>query len=282
MTNPRIDRIKSFDEFRENAKESFGAYAKSDSSNERLDKLFSLCICPGGRDGGLNKKIVEVFYGNRPIDSVEEVGENWQTITRLETAHGATLSYFRTDDGHVICNLYPAKSENQRPLEEVILLDYLSDPRLLKDRSKLHWKMFVAYMESTCIDGAPNILQRLRVFYLRNFKRYVQDKIVKSRKAVDLIKELSKYVLTVGLSGFIILFVTIIKDGLDSKAQDTEVQELQSVSEQTLGELEVISGRTAALDENLSEVVRLLQALSSKEPDPGEEKIETDDDLDEN
>ena len=134
MTISRAERIKAFDDFRENAKEIFNSYAGADGSNERLNALFSLCICPGGRDGGLNKKLVEVFYGNRPIDSVVAINQNFQTITKLETAHGATLAYFRTDDGHVICNLYPSKSESQRPIEEAILLDYVADPRLLKQK----------------------------------------------------------------------------------------------------------------------------------------------------
>ena len=83
----------------------FEKYAKDDPSNERLNNLFSLCICPGGRNGGTNKKEVEVFYGNRPFDSVTCVNENLQTTTKLETAHGATLTYYRTDDRRWPCSL---------------------------------------------------------------------------------------------------------------------------------------------------------------------------------
>jgi len=272
MTSLRIDRIKAFDEFREKSKEIFNSYADTDNSNKRLDGLYSLCICPGGRDGGLNKKLVEVFYGNRPIDSVIEVSRNFRTITRLETAQGATLAYFRTDDGNVICNLYPSKSENQRPSEEVILLDYVTDPRLLRTRSKRHWKSLIAYMEATCIDGLPNIKHKIRVFYLRNFKRYVVGSVEQSSKALNLVKDLSKYVLTIGLSGFLILLITMFKGNIDSRRADAQRQEVLGVSRKALDEISNISKRIERIDQKLALIAKTLQSRRSDSNDFGDKK----------
>ena len=222
----RIDRIQNFYNFRENAKIFFQKLADDEKSNERLNNLYSLCITPGGRYGGKDKKIIEIFYGNRPIGSVEGIDANFKTFTKLETAHGATLSYFLTDDGHVICNLYPAKSENQKPIEELIILDYIKDPSKLENKAKDHWKMFIAYMEVTSLDGEPNFLHKMRVFYLKNFKETVEDKKVQNIKFNNLLKKLFIYVSTVGLSGFLILLFTLLKDNIDSEKSNPYYEKL--------------------------------------------------------
>lgn len=225
--NDRTARYKNFDQFFKDSKKIFEEYAKNDQSNERLDNLFSLYICPGGRDGGQNKKVVDVFYGNRPFESVTELNDNLTTTTKLETAHGAILAYYRTDNGHVVCNLYPAKSENQRPSEEIILLDFVSDPSRLKEKSKRHWKMFVSYMESTCLDGEPNFWHRVSTFYLRNFKQYVVQSVIQQRKVIALAGEIAKFALTVGLSGFIILLFTWAKEDSDNNTAAIRHQEIK-------------------------------------------------------
>ncbi|GMV31305.1 MAG: hypothetical protein AMXMBFR59_34300 [Rhodanobacteraceae bacterium] len=167
MTKNRGQRISAFDHFRDSSKEQFTSLSNSDPGSQRLDNLYSLCICPGGRYGGLSKTIVEVFYGNRPIDSETSINQKAEITEKLVVAHGAALKYFRNDNGHVICNLYPAASENLRPIEDEILFDFVRDPNILRRRVRRHWRYLVAYMEATCIDGDPCIVQRARVFYLR-------------------------------------------------------------------------------------------------------------------
>jgi hypothetical protein len=173
----RYQRYAAFDKFYEDAKELFESYADSTPECKRLGDLYSLCICPGWRHGGLDKRIVEIFYGNRPFDSVTTIDKNLQPTKKLETAHGATLSYERTDDGQMLCDLYPAASENFRPPEDFIRLGVVKNPATLKSKSKQHWKTFLAYMQVTCLDGKPSIFQRIRVFYIRIFKeRFVRGR----------------------------------------------------------------------------------------------------------
>lgn len=255
--NPRNERIKDFDNFRDNAKDIFEAFAEKDSSNERLHNLFSLGICPGGRDGGRNKKVVEVFYGNRPISETTQVNSNFQSITRLETAHGATLAYFRTDDGHVICNLYPAKSENQKPFEETILLDYIKSPSALTKKAKSHRNMFISYMQATCIDGEPSFIQTLRVFYLKNFKQCVVNKTLQDKKVTKLFKEISKYVLTIGLSGFLILVFTLFKEDIDDRKIQSKYKELTTTIEKINNASSEISSNSKSIKESLQKMMDL-------------------------
>jgi len=253
--NSRNQRNSDFDNFKNNAKDIFEAFAEKDRSNERLHNLFSLCICPGGRDGGLNDKEVEVFYGNRPIGKKTQASNNFQTITRLETAHGATLAYFRTDDGHVICNLYPAKSENQKPLEEVILLDYIKSPSTLTKKAESHWDMFISYMEVTCIDGEPSLIQKLRVFYLKNFKQCVVNKTLQEKRVTNLFKEVSKYVLTIGLSGFLILVFTLFKEDIEDRKSQTKYKGKISTIESINQATSEVSSNTKKIDESLQKIM---------------------------
>lgn len=225
----RENRYAAFDQFREGSKDLFDAYAQYTKSSMRLDNLYSFCVTPGGRFGGMNKKIVEVFYGNRPFDLITEIGSNFQTIKKFETAHGATLSYERTDDGQVLCGLSPAASENFHHPEDFILLDMVKNPAELERKSKRHWRMFQAYMESTCLDGRPSFFQKVLVFYLRNFKEYVVNKTIQKRRATVVFREIAKYTATVGLSGFIILIVTWSKDFIDSNQAAGRHREVLSV-----------------------------------------------------
>jgi len=236
----RTERIQNFNGFRENSKIFFQKLADNEKRNERLNSLYSLSITPGGRYGGKDNKIIEIFYGNRPIGSIEGIDANFKTFTKLETAHGATLSYFLTDDGHVICNLYPAKSENQQPIEESIILDYIKDPSKLENKAKNHWNMFIAYMEVTSLDGEPNFLHKMRVFYLKNFKETIEGKKVQNIKFNNLLKKLFIYVTTVGLSGFLILLFTLLKDNIDSEKSNPYYEELYNkinTSNRTLVEI---------------------------------------------
>lgn len=267
----RAKRYAAFDKFYEGAEELFRTYSDSSQECKHLGDLYSLCICPGGRSGGRNKRKVEIFYGNRPFDSVTTIGKNLQPTEKLETAHGATLSYQRTDDGQVLCCLYPAASENFRPPEDFILLGVVKNPATLKSKSKQHWKAFLAYMQVTCLDGKPSIFQRIRVFYLRNFKERVVNETVQRRKASEVTGDIVKYAATVGLSGFIILFVTWAKESSDSDQAEEYRQEMLSIysniqaSTQLIAKTsEAIEAELQRLDQNTSKSLQVLNDAISK------------------
>lgn len=271
MHTSRSDKFAAFDSFFRSTNELFAGYAASDSRSKWLDDYYSLCICPGGRHGGINKKVVEVFFGNRPIDSFLELDKNLNTIEKLEIAHGATLAYLRRDDGRVLCRLFPAASENQRHEEDFIELADISEPSELGRMSVRHWRYLVAYMEITCIDGSPSIWQRIIVFYLRNFRPYVSKAHSKESKAFVAFKEIFKYVMTVGLSGFLLLAISSLKDAsskdaageyqrkvLESlSATQTSVRDIAELEVKSLRQLEEINvGARESLD--------ALRSMSSK------------------
>jgi hypothetical protein len=127
-------------------------------------------------------------------------------------------------------------------------------------------------MEATCIDGLPNIKHKIRVFYLRNFKRYVVGSVEQSSKALNLVKDLSKYVLTIGLSGFLILLITMFKGNIDSRRADAQRQEVLGVSRKALDEISNISKRIERIDQKLALIAKTLQSRRSDSNDFGDKK----------
>lgn len=216
----RQNRYAAFGKFYKESNTLFKKYADNPES-KRLDSLYSFYVSPGGRFEGLNDKIVDIFYGNRPFNVVRTLNDNFQETKKFEKASGATLSYQRTDDGYVLCTISPAFSENLHRPEDFIILDMVKSPSKLIKKSRWHWRFFQAYMESTCLDGNPSMIQKLYMVYLSCFKKYVIDGTLQKRKATKFFCDIMKYALTVGLSGFIILVVSWIKDSNNAN-QDTE------------------------------------------------------------
>lgn len=83
-------------------------------------------------------------------------------------------------------------------------------------------------MEVTCIDGEPTFFHKARVFYLKNFKQFVIEKTLQERRSFTLLKELSKFVLTVGLSGFLILVFTLFKEDIDDQRNHLKYEYIAS------------------------------------------------------
>ena len=270
--NDRLRRIKEFEIFSQQAKDIFQAYSQADTCHKRLDDLYSLCICPGGRHGGNNDKFIEVFYGNHPIGCVTTITSEGKESKLVEMAYGATLYYYRTDDGYVLCRLYPARSENQRPTEDFILLDFIKNTSKLSNRSASHWKDFFSYMETTCIDGAPNMFQRFRVFRLRSCKQLVVNGVSQDIRAVKCLKDICKFVATVGLSGFLLFGITSLKDCNKDMHVDPRYNEIKQIAQDTHNEVSLISGNTEATARILREIAantdRVVNITSAK-TEPG-------------
>lgn len=264
MKNERAVRYAEFEIFKDGAKDFFSALSSADASAKRLDDFFTLNICPGGRSGGLSKRIIEVYFGNRPYDSVTEIGPNAGLINRLEFAYGAMLAYFRTDEGHVVCHLYPAGTDNQKAIEDCILLDQLADPRQLKKVARSHWKSLVAYMEATSIDGSPSLLQTLRVAYLRNFKRCIVESKVLDRKVATAAREVLKWVVTVGLSGSVLLLISQLQSKSDELARNTEREESIKILQLSATELQSISSQTWRIASELTQIRHDLEKVKEQ------------------
>lgn len=215
----RIDRYSDFETFISLAERWFQEFGAADSRHEHFDRTYSFYVRVGGRYGGVDKRIVEVFYGNRPVDSATEVvgkkpdGTELpvpQIRKRLITERGAALLYQRSERGYVTCTLIPASSESYRRREDLIILKLDLDPRLLtgKPTPYGHWQDLISYSEVSSVDGHPAVRDRLRVWWLLFTRRIVVKNEAPPRQVALAGLWILKWVVTVGLSGALLFGLT--------------------------------------------------------------------------
>lgn len=254
MARTRQDRRNDFDEFYKTVKATFEGFRDNDPTAEKFERIYMLSVCPESRAGGNNNRVVAVFWGSRPFETIT-LGNSWKALTE----YGATLLFERDDSGFVIISIYPAGTENKKPIESSISLKLWVDPIKLKDKSflKEQWDELMAYMECTSLDGNPTLSQRLRISYLRNFKHLVVDNKWTPTKFSLFIREVFKWVLTVGLSGTIIYLVTIMTQPTSSQ---TEIQ-LKEVNKN----LEIVSKQLDKISDSDSDIKTISITVDSVE-----------------
>ena len=123
--------------FADDAQKNFAQIAQHDPNHKSLYDLYSFHVVPGGRQGGHQDEVVELFYGTRPYDATTELAANARELPRLRkrllAESGATLLYERVDNGSVLVTLYPARSERFSRKEDMILLSRIRNPQKLTD-----------------------------------------------------------------------------------------------------------------------------------------------------
>lgn len=245
----RIQKYRDYERFFRRSKAMFRAYEKVDTHSHDLSRTYGFCPVPGGRNGGQEKRLVQIFFGSRPFDSTTQfVTDDKSGIPsrqlRLLTEAGALLQYYREPSGAVTCLLMPAQVENMGGMEDFIVLDRISNPLKLLDRAVTwrHWQYLISYMHCTCIDGDPNLLDRAKTAWIR-FKNL---RVVKNEEAGTILgkwfwKSVS-FALTIGLSGFLLLLlpkpptpdvskVQVVQESPDmTRARDAQAKRLDDIA----------------------------------------------------
>lgn len=233
MIEQRKKREETFGEFSSTVTKVFKKFEKEDKVHKRFSDNCMLSICPGGRTGGLNKRMVEIFYGFRTL-RVDKRAKGFDVETQRVDETGVTLQFQMNDHGYVAVMLYPATTTYTKPIETVIFVENYLDPQKLLDEVYLRklWGYFTSYMEYTSVDGYPTRIERYRCYYLRHFKNLVVDGKYLPTKFSVYLKSLGNYILTVGLSGFIIFLFTILPQNCSDKSNEIEhIKELKLIRE---------------------------------------------------
>lgn len=190
--------------FARGASDCFEGVSNSDPRHSVLKQCYSFYVIHGGRNGGQDKSIVEVFYGNRPVAAAPSgpMGKGRKVIAEA----GATLLYQQNVSGSVCCIIYPASAEGYRRVEDSILLSWIKNPRVLLRENVVrgHWNALMSYFEVSSLDGEPSIIDHLRVIWLMSIKRVIVDGAVQPRRCLQWIKSTLSFALTVGLAGFLL------------------------------------------------------------------------------
>ncbi|MNJ95304.1 hypothetical protein D3C87_130140 [compost metagenome] len=211
MHQERLKRIKQFTEFQNATSNFFEEKNKVDGPYKKFDDFYMLTVCPKGRNGGVYNRLYEVFYGARSYGEEMEETEDGPPIRKLLTETGCTLAFGLNDHGYIAVMLHPGKTKYTRQEESTIFIENYLDPTKLSNKRFLNrmWRFFNSYMEKTSVDGNPTRTDKLRVWYLRNFKNKIIDGKFVQRPINSWLKWLGNYILTVALSGSIIYLLTV-------------------------------------------------------------------------
>jgi hypothetical protein len=201
-------RYASFDHFRVHASGLFRLARRGMWQMDFFRQTYDFYALPGGANGGIDPRVVDVIFGSRPYASTPKGAAVRQANPasnqfRLEAEHGATLRYHRLESGRILLLLYPANTDWSRPLEDAILLREVSEPSILKDRRVLrgHLRWLIAYMASTSLDGVLLPWQRARLVWLWLCCRRQQDGRWHRPRAVTTAMAMGAWFVSVGLSG---------------------------------------------------------------------------------
>lgn len=242
MARTRQDRRNDFDKFYGTTVATFTRFRNNDPRAEKFERIYMLHICPGSRAGGTNNRVVEVFWGCRPFETIA-LGRNWTTLTEF----GATLLFERDDSGFVIISIYPANTDNKKPIESSISLKLWVDPIKLKNENYLIglWNDFMTYMECTSLDGNPTLSQRLRISYLRNLKHLVIENKWTPTKFSVFISGVLKLILATCFSGAVLIYLITRMTKPSTTETETQLKEVNKNLETVSTQLDKISESNA-------------------------------------
>lgn len=234
----RQEKYKGFQEFIKQSENDYKSIIAGLKKYPDLNNLYGFYVAPGGRNGGINDRLVDVFYGHRPIGIKRYIDSNFQIQDKTEIENGCQISFHHLINGKTFVTLYPCNSDTYKFAEGFIVLDYLSNPRkLLKKRiQKKYCKFLNAYMAVTCSESLATLFDRLTVFYLRNFKQLFINNAVQRSKFFKIIKKALTIIFTVGFSGFCLAFIPFFSNSKQFNELTNEVKEIN----QQLQQIEII------------------------------------------
>lgn len=210
-TIERNQRFKIFEDFHKKAVEIFNPYKTKGEREKYFDALYNLNVVPGGRWGGQESRVVDISWGQRIYDKEERKILCGKKQISFESEGGTTMLFYKNSDGFVSIRLYPAFTNYSQPIEDFIVWKTRLDPaKLFKKRfQKKCWNYFMAYMECTSLDGSPSIVQKIRVWYMRNFKNVVENEKRVPKKINTFLNKFFTWVMTVGFSGLVIFLLQL-------------------------------------------------------------------------
>lgn len=205
----RTQRIEDFEAFQKSVEGIFKKGQQQMTDYVQLVDYYGFSVCPKGRNGGVDSHLVEVFFGSRPYEQEKVVSDSFKVSTHFLAESGAELSLFRDDLGYVCIQLFPAKSKYGRQKEDCIILQSHLDPKKLL-RHGFQKRLLLqlnSYMSVTCLEGKPTICDKMRVKIIRLNKHQVLSEEVQPVIALKWLGDVLKFVLTVGLSGFLLTII---------------------------------------------------------------------------
>ena len=253
----REKRIEAFKVFRDKAETTFNSFKDESPSFQKFHDTYGLNTCPKGRNGGINEKLCEVFYGSGIYDQERTLDNNYNVSVRNLFETGATLAFSLLDDGYVLVTLHLPYTERMQPLVKEVVIDFHLDPiKLIPRRLKAYWNKFNLAMVVYSLVGEPKWYHRAYWTCWLFFQQTIKDNYLQERGCYKLAKTLANYVLSVGLSGFLIYLFTIAPQNKDQSRVELLLERLIEQAEDRNQKLDAILSREGSKATTRDSVLR--------------------------
>lgn len=162
---------------------------------------------------GIDRTRRQIQYGLRGMSAHREVylDEDGRPRIRHRAAaeRGAAIVYSRADNYVTQVILYLPSTDRMKPIDEAYIIDALIPGVNMTSIGRLerHAKLFRSVAERYSFDGEPDFLDFIRTFRLRWFHKYVSDNKAYPPRINGIVVDIAKWVITVGLSGFVIQWI---------------------------------------------------------------------------
>lgn len=153
----RQEKYQAFSSFASEAESQFIALMESTPRAQTLAKMHSFYVTSGSQVG-IDDRWVTVFFGKRPVNL-----SNGGTTILAES--GAALHYSQAEDGSVACFVYPARTANRQPLDEIVMIWRYCEPEYMASYGPIanDFSAFISFAVWSGLDTKPTFLDRIRV-----------------------------------------------------------------------------------------------------------------------
>ncbi len=235
----RLERYKIFSKFLNDQKHEdnvFKTLMLSDEKAKLINDFYTLNVCSGGFNGESQYNIIDIFWGNRIYGIVFR--ENHGSNQKFSMESGAFMRMILTPQGYINIIITGAKLDDENSEEQLwYIIDRKVNPNKLNDKKYIQkiWKKFLAFSESTHLDGDPSITQRNTAWRIRNCCKSINPNAsINNSKMTNYIQSIIKWAITVGLSGALLLLINFCNEDDETKQFNQIEMQCDSISKQIL------------------------------------------------
>jgi hypothetical protein len=241
----RLEKYNIFKQFFETSKECFTEFNVKHEPHRDLRNSHGFYVFPGSRNGRQDKTVVDICFGHRPHRTYTKI-ENGQIYNIADVAYGSSLIYQQIDTGDILVILYPAYTKKQKAKEAFIIIDNIKNTKKLLEHKYIfkHYKYLVCYLAVTSIECNSKLIDRMKINFLRMTKQYQDNNnVAHLPKIKKYVKNVIMFLLTVGLSGFMLTVFTCIANRNKSREQEIKIETIMEKQNEIINALDTLNIR---------------------------------------
>lgn len=191
----RQQKYAIFQEIAKSASQYFNELKDKNERAKELDRMYSFYVVIGNFTG-FTERYIQVFFGQRPVDTHNNT---------FVTENGATLLYTQAIDGSVICIVYPVWSEYMSTQYRSTTLYVEQNPEKIRHRISKDFKKFIKFARFSSLDVETTFSDRVLIEVLNTVCRTEKDGIIRRHR----LHAIGYWIKFAGLSGSLIAFFSL-------------------------------------------------------------------------